>query len=399
VGLDVLIVGGGPAGLAAGITCARAGLSTLVCERGRYPIDKACGEGVMPTGRAALERLGVLERLDRSAAAPFTGIRYVSAKGAAAQADFAEGPGLAIRRTALSEALRAVARGVPDLEVRESCVVEAFERTTTGIVAIVGGERAHARLLVGADGLRSRVARRAGLAAPSRAGTRWGIRRHFRVDAAPSRVEVHWGPGVEAYVTPVGAHEVGVALLWDRRRWPRLPGGERAVEALLAPFPRVRAGLGAPVGEPMAVGPLAFPTRGVVADGVVLLGDAAGYVDAITGEGISLATAQVAALERTVVPVLRAASGPLRAGDLLPYERAVRAIQRPYAVVARFALFLSRHPTLAELAIGALARSPDAFRRLLSANMGLASPVGAILGAARHVVGGPPVSASRPSSR
>ena len=109
--VDFAIVGGGPAGLAVAIFAALAGRRAVVIEKRPGPVDKACGEGVMPPGVAWLRRMGV--EIARDATHPFRGIRYVD-RDVVAEANFVEGPGLGVRRTALSVAMdaRAAALGV-----------------------------------------------------------------------------------------------------------------------------------------------------------------------------------------------------------------------------------------------------------------------------------------------
>ena len=305
---DVLVVGGGPIGLAAAIEARMAGLSVVVVEPRSGPIDKACGEGLMPGAVAALARLGV-----EPSGHPLTGIGYRSGRR---QVDhlFATGPGLGVRRTTLHAALseRAAALGVQQVEGR----VRAIEQDCRTVTA--AGVRA--RWLLGCDGLHSSVRRLAGLAEVERTAhrsartrRRFGLRRHFRVLAWTDLVEVHWGPQVEAYVTPVADDVVGLALLGP----PRVD-----FAAALASFPVLadRLGRAEPLGPVRGAGPLRQVSSARTAGRVRLVGDASGYVDALTGEGLRVGLAQAAA----AIAHLDDAAG---------YERAWAAATRDYRLL------------------------------------------------------------------
>ncbi|MDT8304367.1 MAG: NAD(P)/FAD-dependent oxidoreductase [Anaerolineae bacterium] len=369
---EIIIVGGGPAGLAAAIVLARAGIQVVLCEQRSYPVDKVCGEGLMPTGVHHLRQLGV----DLAAAFPLAGVRYQSPDGCVAAGRFAQGPGAGIRRTALSQAMLAAARQHATLSIRENSRVQLEEAGPAGVTVRVAGERLRARLLIGADGLHSAVRRWADLERPGRRHWRWGVRQHYRMAPWSDSVEVYWsGRGLEAYVTPVAVNEVGVAFLWHRHS-PAVEPGPSLVPALLAAFPQLARRLqhAGPVTEARAIGPLQQRTAAVVAEGILLLGDAAGYLDAITGEGLSLAFAQALALEETVVPVLRATTGPVSRPSLAAYQKMHDAIVRPGTQVTELALLLSRSPRLCNWIVHALHRDGALFQQLLAANMGVRSP-------------------------
>ena len=372
--IDVLVVGGGPAGMAAGIYFGRAGLRTMVCERGPLPADKPCGEGVMPTGLEYLERLGVSAYLDQDHTRPFSGIHYLSTSGAGASARFAEGPGQGIRRTELSRAFCERAAKIHALEVRSRTPVTLGLRGPSGTEAWLDGRKITARLIVGADGIRSEVRRWAGLQGVSTQRRRFAVQQHFRCQPWSEYVEVHWAGDAEAYVTPCGREEVGVAVLWAAEE-KKSGGGQRLMESMLSRFPRLRASLQGvePSSGARAIGPMHQVARSPVADGVGLVGDASGYLDAITGEGISLALAQVQALYDSIGPWMLSNDAVPTAGELQGYSRRISGMVRQHRLITRLVLFLSRKPRLAERAIKGLGRQPELFRWLLSANMGAAS--------------------------
>ncbi len=372
--IDVLVVGGGPAGMAAGIAFGRGGLRTLVCERGPLPADKPCGEGVMPTGLQYLERLGVSAFLNQNHTRPFTGVHYLSTAGAGASARFAEGPGQGIRRTELSRAFCERARKIDGLEVRPRTPVTLGARGPDGAEAWLDGRRVTARLIVGADGFRSEVRRWAGLQGVCPRRRRFAVQQHFRCQPWSEYVEVHWAEDAEVYVTPCGREEVGVAVLWAAEK-KKSVGGQRLMASMLSRFPRLSASLqGAePSAEARAIGPMHQVARSPVSDGVALVGDASGYLDAITGEGISLALAQVQALYDSIGSWMLSNSSAPSARELQGYSRRISGMVRQHQRITRLVLFLSRNPRLAERAIRGLARQPELFRWLLSANMGAVS--------------------------
>ncbi|MFI1577337.1 NAD(P)/FAD-dependent oxidoreductase [Embleya sp. NPDC020630] len=334
--IDLLVAGGGPAGLATAIHGALAGLRVVVVEPRPTPVDKACGEGLMPAGVAALAALGVTP-----AGRPLAGIRYVDSRHAV-EARFRAGPGLGVRRTTLHAALyeRALALGVEHrigrvAEVRQ----DAHSVTAAGLTA---------RWLAAADGLHSPVRAALGPAPRDRRERRYGLRRHYPIAPWTDFVEVHWSPRGEAYVTPVGPELVGVAMLGPRGR---------TYADHLAAFPALRERLaGAAGGEVRGAGPLRRRVRSRVAGRVLLVGDAAGYTDALTGEGVALALASARALVAAV-----------RAGRPERYERDWRRLSRRHRVLTEALLTARAHPRTARLIVPAAHRLPTAFTTIVNA--------------------------------
>ncbi|MEO8483449.1 MAG: FAD-dependent monooxygenase, partial [Acidobacteriota bacterium] len=211
---DLIVIGAGPAGLATAIAAARHGVRTLVVEKRSLPIDKACGEGLLPNGVEALARLGLASSALVRSSAPIQGIRYITASGSIASSTFPMGTGLGMRRACLSEALVARAREEPTLEIRSGVLAE-MQWSRHGPRVTVGGTTWQPRLVIGADGLHSRVRSAAGIETKHGRRRRWGMRQHFSGAAWTDYVEVYFGRRFEAYVTPV-TDGVNVAWLWDQ---------------------------------------------------------------------------------------------------------------------------------------------------------------------------------------
>jgi flavin-dependent dehydrogenase len=358
---DVAIVGAGPAGLALAIEAASRGFSAVVLERRTLPIDKACGEGLMPSGARALEALGVRSLLSDDDCSRFDGIRYIQEDGSAAEARLPDGGGLGVRRIALSAAMAQRAR-VLGVDLRTQTALREHTRTGGRVQLVTESGPLEARLLVAADGLASPLRHGAGLDAGSPGPPRYGMRRHFLLPPWSQFVEIYFSATAEAYVTPVGRHRVGVAFLWEQGRLE----GKVSFETLLEGFPAVAARVRGAEHDSaaMGAGPLQRRSRRQAADQLVLLGDAAGYVDALTGEGVSLAFKCAAVLGESLASVL--AAGATRPA-LVAYEQAFRAAFRRYSWLTHGMLMIARRPWLRRRVIRWLGDHPRAFERIVRA--------------------------------
>jgi len=339
------VIGGGPAGLVAAIALRRKGLRVTVADGGEAPSDKACGEGILPEGLGALERLGVA--LDCSAGRVFRGIRLVKGD-AVAQAEFGRSVGLGMRRIELHRQL---------IRAAELSGVSILWRTPiTGIAeqcVFAGGEHFPANWIVGADGFRSLVRDWAGLEYRKSPRMRFAFRQHFACAPWTDCVESHWAEKAQLYVTPVSANEVGVVAL---SRNPKL-----RLRDALSLFPNVFARLvncePTTVERGAVTGNFVLPrvTRGRVA----LIGDASGTVDAITGEGMSLAFLQAEALAEAIAQE-----------NLAAYETAHARLRRRPIWMARALLAMENRIWAQERVVRIFASEPQLFRRMLSAHAG-----------------------------
>jgi flavin-dependent dehydrogenase len=331
--VDVFVIGGGPAGLAAAIAARRRGMSVVVRDGGRPPIDKSCGEGLMPDSRAMAERLGI--ELPASLGFEFRGVRFHGA-GRSVEADFPKGRGLGVRRTILHRAL---------VEAAESAGAELHWCAPVGQV-----DEVEARWIVGADGSASGVRRWAALDECVRKQKRWAFRQHFAVAPWTDCMEIYWGEGCQIYVTPVSAGEICLALI---SRGPEL----RLQEALARFFPDLWERLDGAAATSRERGAVTatMQLRSVARGNIALIGDASGSVDAITGEGICLGFRQAEALAEAMA-----------AGNLARYDRAhPRLAWRPH-LMAKTMLVLDRGAAIRSRALSALSAQPWIFRQLLA---------------------------------
>ncbi|MFT6820112.1 MAG: flavin-dependent dehydrogenase [Myxococcota bacterium] len=342
--VDVIVAGGGPSGLAAALHAAQNGLSVVVIEPKPGVIDKACGEGLMPAAVRALEALDV----HPETSFPFAGICYRD-NGQSADGAFAGGPGLGVRRTVLHTALREAAEraGVQRVEGRVTDIVQ-----TESTVTAAGHT---GRYLIAADGLSSGIRAKLGLNLPSKRPNRLGLRRHYTMAPWSDRVEVFWSERAEAYVTPVADDLIGVAVLFDGDPIPPGKGAEAKYNTLLAEFPDLLERL---TGKASTVvrgaGPFERRVRTRQVGRVLLVGDAAGYLDPITGEGIrmGLATAELA-----VQHIVR--------GDIQHYDRAWRRETRAYWWMTGGLLWARDRPLLRRQMVPLLRRMPWLFSRIV----------------------------------
>jgi flavin-dependent dehydrogenase len=368
---DVLIAGGGIAGSALALMLGRAGLEVELFERSAFPREKPCGEGLMPAGVAVLRRLG----LDgATGGAPFYGVRYY-AGALVAEGRFPASAGLPTtgrgqRRYVLDHALFAAATATPGVVARSGARVDAPIRVGGRVAGlVVAGEARHAPLVVAADGLRSPLRRQLGLDTPPMRRQRAGLRTHYRLapgQAQPPWVEVFLGRGYELYITPLPRDELLVAALAEQgelaggagarlRRWI---GEQPPLAARLEGAQQITAAIG--------MAPLGSRARAGVAPGLALLGDAAGFLDPITGGGMAQALLTAELLANYIARNRGCADDWL--GE---FDRARGKLLRDYRLLTHMVLGLSAHPWLARGTLRLLRAAPALFSHLIGVSGGV----------------------------
>ena len=369
---DVVVVGAGPAGAATAVLLAERGFGVTLLDKAAFPRPKICGEYLSPEASRILDRLGVLKTVDQAGAQPLRGMRIVAPDGTVLDGTYpTAGPwrgyrdhALALPREALDRILVERARSLP-VDVRERHRVTGL-LTASGRVTGVKAQdedghplelRAH--LVVGADGRSSVVAASLGLARPHRLRRMALVQHVAGIEDLGDRGEIYVDPPDYAILNPVlpGLVNLGLVVpLAHAAPWSgRLDTFFRArLKQLRHLAPRL-AGM-EPAGRLMAMGPLAYRVAEPRMGGVLLAGDAAGFYDPFTGEGLYIALRSAELLAETAHGALT--RGDLSAGALAPYARARDREFAAKSRVTRGIQLLVARRGLANLAAHALARRP-----------------------------------------
>jgi menaquinone-9 beta-reductase len=370
--VDVVVVGAGPAGAAAAILLAERGWGVTLLDKAGFPRPKICGEYLSPEASRILDRLGALKAVDQAGAQPLRGMRIVAADGTTIDGAYpTSGPwrgyrdhALAIPREALDSILVDRAKSLP-IDVREHHRVTGLLRDSGQVAGVKAQDKdgrdfeVRSRLVIGADGRSSVVAASLGLVRPHPFRRMALIQHVAGLEGLGERGEIYLDPPDYAILNPVAPGLVNLGLvvpLAHAAPWSgRLETFFRArLKQLRHLAPRLD-GM-EPAGRLMAMGPLAYRVGEPRVGGVLLAGDAAGFYDPFTGEGLFTALRSAELLAETAHAGLT--RGDLSARGLAPYARARR---REFAAKSRVSrgiqLLISRRGP-ADVAARALARRP-----------------------------------------
>jgi flavin-dependent dehydrogenase len=377
--LDALVVGAGPGGSATAAALARAGFSVAAVDRAAFPRDKACSEYMSPETVRLLDRLGVVESLEAAGAVALRGTAVTASRGARLDGVFAlaghrpfRATGLSVSRRILDQALVGAARAA-GAAVLERTTVEELLYDRGGIAGALVRDaegRRHvlrARLTIGADGLRSMVARRLGSRTYGRPRRVAFVAHVEGVQAMGDSAEMHVGSRGYVGLNPIGGGRTNVALVVPAGRAVGARGRMESffLEAL-GEFPGVRQRIsgGRLVRKVLATGPFAAWSGRVVADGAALVGDAADFFDPFTGEGIFSALRGAELLADVAAEAL-ACPGAVPSARLAGYPRARRRAFAGKWAVERLIGYGMWWPRLFDRAVARLGRRPGMAHTLI----------------------------------
>ena len=376
----VLVVGAGPAGSITGLELARAGVDVLLLDRAEFPRSKPCGDCLSAAATELLDAVGLLHRVRDAGAAEIERWDIVAPDGTVASGAFPDRPALALERRVLDAVLlnAALEAGARLHRAHVTGLRRAGDGRVRGVETRAGALTG--RLVVGADGLRSVVARELDVYRRPPRLRKVSLTAHVPANGSdPTRHgEMHVLAGGCLGVARAGPDRTNLSLVVteDRAGELRDRGPQAFFQGWLRRVPAVhdRFGDTAP-GSLLASGPFDWPTRTPVAHGAALVGDAAGYYDPFTGQGIYQAMAAARALAGAVAPALanEAADRDLDRA-LRRYARAKRRLTRPARRVQRLVEAVVSRPHLANPVLGRLRRAPRAMDRLIEVTGDLRAP-------------------------
>jgi menaquinone-9 beta-reductase len=394
---DAVVVGAGPAGAATAILLAERGLAVTLLDKAAFPRPKICGEYLSPEAARVLDRLGVLKTVDAAGAQPLHGMRITAPDGTVLDGVYPTGGrwrgyrdhALALPREIFDRILVERARALP-VDVRERHRVTGLLREGDRVVGVQAEDEdgaridVGARLVVGADGRASAVARALGLLRPHRLQRVALIRYASGIEGLEGRGEIYVDPPDYSILNPVSPGLVNVSLVVPLSHARPYRGRMEAFfEARIKQLRHLRARVAGMRAEgPLRVmGPLAYRVREARVGGVMLAGDAAGFYDPFTGEGLFTALRGAELLAEVAHGAL--ARDDVGAAALAPYAAARRAAFADKARVTRALQLIIAHRRAADAAAHFLRRRPALLDTLMGI-IGDFTPPRAIWGQVLH---------------
>jgi 2-polyprenyl-6-methoxyphenol hydroxylase-like FAD-dependent oxidoreductase len=380
--VDVVIAGGGPAGSTCALLLARAGLSVTLVERAAFPRRKVCGEYLNTGAVAALDRIGVLDEV-RAHAYALHGVRLVPPHAPPVELPFSDGALSCERETLDAILLRAaVFAGVTVVHGRVEDVLRDHRRIDGLWVRNENGSayQVRARFTVGADGCGSIVALRSGLTCHSWRGPKFAVGGHYAgFGDLGGFIEMYVGSGAYFALNPLGPDLTNVMVVVPKAsltRWSRyidygIAGKAEELARGHRSFAQAHR-----IGTRAAVGPLAHAVRAPVADGLVLIGDAAGFLNPFTGQGVFLALSTAASAAQAII-----ASSTVRSREANAFATYAENRNADFAARKRLSSavgWLIDVPPVARRAAARLARSPGLARTMVDALAGIRTPQSAL---------------------
>ncbi|MFL5403013.1 MAG: NAD(P)/FAD-dependent oxidoreductase [Gemmatimonadales bacterium] len=371
--VDVLVAGAGPAGSATATLLARAGFSVVAADRAAFPRDKPCSEYMSPEAVRILSRLGVTDALERTGAVALEGLKVTAPRGATAHGRFAlaghrpfRATGLSVSRRIMDHELVKAARQAGATVLEQTKVEELlYDRgaITGAVLRDRSGQRhpIHARLTVGADGLRSIVARRIGRRSYGRPRRMAFVAHLTGIPAMEKMAELHFGPAGYVGLNPIGRELTNVGLVVPVERTGAARSGvERFFYEALTEFPdiRRRVAAGTIQGSILTTGPFAAWSSRTTAPGALLVGDAADFFDPFTGDGIYSALRGAELIFETVVPALNA-PGAVAVDRLAEYRRLRRRVFTGKWIMERMVGYAMYFPRLFERGVARMGIRED----------------------------------------
>ena len=362
---DLAVIGAGPAGAATALFAARSGRRVILVDRQSFPRDKPCGEGLMPSGVPVLRQLGLDDQVVGRGAPPLNGVQFGLDGGREVAVPFpphhGEQAGLGVRRLEFDAQLIDMVTREQNIDFRPRVQARTVCSNMDGVTVSTSSGEVRTRHLVAADGLRSAIRHQLGWTIGPRPPHRYGIVSHWAIGGPVDPwVRITFSPGLELYEGPVSGNQRMIGLLCYQERMREFAGqlAQRYRDVVYQLRPQLRNA--EQVGSVAAVGPFWYRARTVADRGVFLVGDAAGFTDPITGEGIATGLRQARALVAALDSRYPEAT----------YRRAhLRLTKDPRRVAALF-LRLSGTPALVERGVRNHERAPQMLSKLLGVGFG-----------------------------